>query len=502
MKSKKLLLMGAFICFVILTAKSQNSTWLTSQTSWLDTTQDNTIISPQKLLDNNTATKGYLSMSNYSTIYTKEMYLNFGQAMIIDGFSFTYDFPNCKQGACSSYPTDIVYTCQGNLYYKDSSNQWINAYICPNLNAKDNSMVCPMSDSASFTFTAIKAQEWKFEMIGNYWLGDGYQTTTYYDVKDIHFHGLPSNVDLVSGLIAYYPFNGNANDESGNANNGTVSGATLTTDRFGHANSAYSFNGSGYQWIDCGANQAFALNTNMTISAWVIINQYSADNNVGYIIASNYDGVSKGFIFNICGPDKGNLSFRWNDGGNEVLVGPTNLNLNTWYHCLITYDGMNMKLYLNGNFEKTQQYSNPLGNIHFIIGGSGNIWYAPVFDMNGKIDDVRLYDRVLDSTEIKTLSNEKIVQTGFNSNAFQDLMNVFPNPASDHISIDFGSNYNSVIGYTLRITNILGQVVYSTNVYKQMEYIDFNKSMDKGIYLLHLINRNDRMLDVKKIVIQ
>ena len=46
-----------------------------------------------------------------------------------------------------------------------------------------------------------------------------------------------------NGLVAYYPFSGNANDSSGNGNNGTVNGANLSTDRFGKANSAYSFNG-------------------------------------------------------------------------------------------------------------------------------------------------------------------------------------------------------------------------------------------------------------------
>ena len=46
---------------------------------------------------------------------------------------------------------------------------------------------------------------------------------------------------LNDGLVAYYPFNGNANDESGNANDGTVSGAEATVDRFGQAGSAYSF---------------------------------------------------------------------------------------------------------------------------------------------------------------------------------------------------------------------------------------------------------------------
>ena len=53
---------------------------------------------------------------------------------------------------------------------------------------------------------------------------------------------LPTN--LQNGLVAFYPFCGNANDESGNGNNGTVNGATLTTDRFGNLNSAYSFSNS------------------------------------------------------------------------------------------------------------------------------------------------------------------------------------------------------------------------------------------------------------------
>ena len=53
---------------------------------------------------------------------------------------------------------------------------------------------------------------------------------------------VPTNVPT-NGLVGWWPFNSNANDESGNGNNGTVNGAILTTDRFGQANSAYSFDG-------------------------------------------------------------------------------------------------------------------------------------------------------------------------------------------------------------------------------------------------------------------
>jgi hypothetical protein len=59
----------------------------------------------------------------------------------------------------------------------------------------------------------------------------------------VNLWGQVPNYVPTNGLVGFWPFNGNANDESGNGNNGTVNGATLTTDRFGVANRAYSFDG-------------------------------------------------------------------------------------------------------------------------------------------------------------------------------------------------------------------------------------------------------------------
>ncbi len=71
---------------------------------------------------------------------------------------------------------------------------------------------------------------------------------------------VPSN-----GLVGWWPFNGNANDESGNGNQGTVNGATLTVDRFGIANQAYGFDGVN-DFIQCGQLQ---LNLNASFSVWI-----------------------------------------------------------------------------------------------------------------------------------------------------------------------------------------------------------------------------------------
>src|SRR5580658_9300707 len=73
---------------------------------------------------------------------------------------------------------------------------------------------------------------------------------------------------LTNGLVSYYPFGGNARDAAG-TNNGTLLGATLTTDRFGNANSAYFFNGS--SWISTSQYRLLDGATNATISAWVTI---------------------------------------------------------------------------------------------------------------------------------------------------------------------------------------------------------------------------------------
>ncbi len=74
--------------------------------------------------------------------------------------------------------------------------------------------------------------------------------------------------DLINGLVAYYPFNGNADDESGNGNHGTVNGATLTEDRFLNPNSAYSFSGVN-DFINCGNDDTFNLRNALTIAAWM-----------------------------------------------------------------------------------------------------------------------------------------------------------------------------------------------------------------------------------------
>ena len=95
-------------------------------------------------------------------------------------------------------------------------------------------------------------------------------------------------------LVAYYPFNGNGNDNSGYGNHGTVNGATLTTDRFGNVNSAYYFDGIN-DYIDLGSWENGGA---MTFSFWA---RWDSNHNYSRIIelgngpssASNMTRMSK-----------------------------------------------------------------------------------------------------------------------------------------------------------------------------------------------------------------
>jgi len=116
---------------------------------------------------------------------------------------------------------------------------------------------------------------------------------------------------LTDGLVAYYPFNGNANDESGNGNDGTVTGAALTADRFGNPNSAYSFDGIN-DIIEVSHSSSLNITSAISLCAWVYpfeLSHYTAivwkrDDFVGPPMSDCY-----GLRTNQSPPDEVTLSF-------------------------------------------------------------------------------------------------------------------------------------------------------------------------------------------------
>ena len=305
-------------------------------------------------------------------------------------------------------------------------------------------------------------------------------------------------------LMVWYPFNRSANDATGNGYNGVVNGATLTTDRFGNSNSAYYFNGSAYISVS-----SFPVNTNhLTVSFWfntpdTTLNQRMLTHN--WPVGSFSTDVS---------PQNGfGAAIRNGIGGQTNIYGTFNPRKNTWYNYILTYNGDNLNLYVNGLKINSIATTIGLETITTTLFFGGNQTYY--FD--GSLDDIRVYNKELDSTEVQALFNEGLctqsisvtdtlrittgVLTSFNPLTYSNSIKVYPNPTKDHITIDFG-NYSALSGYTLKITNSLGNQVYSTSVTQQQSYVSLSNWGGNGLYFVYVIDGQGNTLDVKKIVLQ
>ena len=90
---------------------------------------------------------------------------------------------------------------------------------------------------------------------------------------------------------------------------------------------------------------------------------------------------------------------------------------------------------------------------------------------------------------------------GLNPTNNSNTIKVFPNPANDHITIDYG-NFVLMNGYQLKIENSLGQQVFQTNITQQNDYLSLSGWSGNGIYFVHIIDTQGNIVDIRKIVLQ
>lgn len=213
---------------------------------------------------------------------------------------------------------------------------------------------------------------------------------------------------LNDGLIADYPFNGNANDESGNGNNGTVSGATLVPDRFGNTDHAYLFDGIN-DFIENKAPKGLPLgNSPRTISAWIKSFGETPGQKYQTIVGWGNPGTNNQ-VFAVERGGGGSDYPIYDDklfvlGWNNDFAGKTTIEFNAWHHIAVTFDGSNLNVYLNGvnDGRTTKTYNTQLNSYGLRIGVTppNDGWHMY---FNGNIDDVRIYNRALSETEIQEL---------------------------------------------------------------------------------------------------
>jgi hypothetical protein len=322
---------------------------------------------------------------------------------------------------------------------------------------------------------------------------------------------------LVNGLVAYYPFCGNANDDSGNGNNGTVNGATLTTDRFGNTNSAYFFDGLNDE-IRANVN----ITQNITVSCWVK-SQFTANDFPTffnfYSSLSNYP-----WVFYAQASYNTNIGSRYvtlNSSSSPIFSDNVSnvLSLNNWQFVTIVVDStMNKhKLFVNGilinenTFQGLHQFAD---KIMFGSQGPGQLT-----NFYGSLDDIGIWNRALTQQEITQLFNQNqcitnitvtdtlIINVGqlsfTNPVAYANNITIYPNPASTQINISF-NNITDLNGGTIKVINSLGQQVATTPI----TTTGTNSTMllstwgGSGLYFVQILNPQGQIVDIKKILLQ
>lgn len=216
-----------------------------------------------------------------------------------------------------------------------------------------------------------------------------------------------------AGLLAWYPFNGNANDESGNGHHGEVRGARLTKDRFGKENSAYAFDGNEVISV----NDPPGIEEGLAISLWVSYGIADTPYDFGNVMIA-WGGVKGYYCIDTHrpdgGPDAGHMLFVWDhqwkrkyehgwQASGGFCLGKTRILPGAWYHVVGVHDGRELRLHIDGRLHDSTPgvMGTPTKPIHIGRGADKERWY-----FHGNIDDVRIYGRALAEREILDLFKE------------------------------------------------------------------------------------------------
>ena len=224
-------------------------------------------------------------------------------------------------------------------------------------------------------------------------------------IKDLN---PPSTIN--NGLVGYWPFNGNANDESGNGNNGTVNGATLTTDRFGAFDKSFLYNGT-TDFIALPVLNMSSYNQ-FSLSVWVYVTNFQTSWTNYHIVRQDDGGPGGNLDWLVAFQNNGNtISFGLGIQDKpytelDLAITPTNF-IGKWNNIVVTYNGTNKYIYINGNLIGSELKSGLINYTSSATHATGSACSNVncIEKFKGKIDDIRIYNRALTQQEITYLAN-------------------------------------------------------------------------------------------------
>lgn len=301
---------------------------------------------------------------------------------------------------------------------------------------------------------------------------------------------LPSYVPS-AGLVGWWPFNGNANDESGNGNHGIAFNVIQTIDRFGNQDSAYNFSlGNSYIQLDT---------TNFleyTISCWIndfIVNDTSVFFSTQFYMPENYyyHSIWTGHIMSHY-----RIPYTFPYGNAFEFYTPYNAFDSTWHNITISYDGMIMHHYIDGALVNSDS-----PGVQGLIDSTGNKYIGqPGSTFNGDIDDVGIWSRVLDSCEILDLYHSTLDYcntASIDANKISSAT-IFPNPSNNWVTIYLSQHSNGQI----ILNDILGKEVLSKSFTSNEVQLNLKCLESKGTYFAKVLDIDGNVIAIKKLIYQ
>jgi hypothetical protein len=244
-----------------------------------------------------------------------------------------------------------------------------------------------------------------------------------------------AHADITTGLIAYYPFDGNANDASGNGNHGSlVGGMVSTTDRFGNPNRAYEFNGlNSYISVPNSASLS-SPSTACTQAGWVMLYGVSKVGSGFNPLLMKSTEATNAFMYRmIANPTYIGAAFNnWDTATSGAQTTP----LNQWHHVATVFNSSTLKFYYDGALVATLPMVMTIAaDSRALTIGADVPGILEIFF--GKIDEVRIYNRALTDSDVTEMYAEGPTDVASRATPGFSLGRSFPNPASGESRVEF-----------------------------------------------------------------
>ena len=289
-----------------------------------------------------------------------------------------------------------------------------------------------------------------------------------------------------SGLVGQWKFSGNANENSGTLNNGTVYGATLTSDRCGNQDSAFYFDGNDYIEL---STDAMGITDAISISLWfkssttgpdALVSKYTWTGDIGYVTQFDANGAPE-----IRGRDGNGIFSESNTDGIAR-------NDDKWHHFVGIVDGSVWTAWIDTILVGTDDN----GHSSVDIGScplpltfgrlseySGSSWRY----YTGSLDDIAIYDRAISQSEIIQLFNDNCSTVSLEESSLISSR-VYPNPNNGEVHIHLVNNnlYEIENAY---LVDILGRkIMLDLDVLRASGTVNLSNNMPSIYHLFFEIN--------------